>query len=284
MKESQTSSIKEAVKEHYADLISKRKKEGAGCGCGPSPSTQTSEKLESSCCSPDLTSIATSKTSVAELIGYDKTDISEIPDEAVQNAFGCGVPLTHVDIKEGDVVLDLGSGAGLDILLTSRKVGSTGKAIGLDMTPEMIEKANENAQKMGAQNVEFRLGEMEDMPIEDNSVDWIISNCVINLSPDKLKVFSEAYRVLKTGGKMVVSDIIAKDLSEELKQDFAFWAGCIGGALSEKDYLQAIRDAGFREVEVLSKVFLEEELSTQLGQNLYGKIASVKVRAIKEND
>jgi len=189
---------------------------------------------------------------LAPLAGYGEEERSQVPEEAYLNSFGCGNPVAFTEVKEGDVVLDLGSGAGLDVLLAAKKVGPKGKVIGLDMTPEMIEKARENARKAGARNVEFKLGEMEEMPVADASVDWVISNCVINLSPDKKKVFQEIYRVLKPNGKMVVSDIVAEGIPEKLKG--ILWSSCVGGALDEASYLRAIQETGLKDVRVVDRL------------------------------
>ncbi|MFQ5436060.1 MAG: arsenite methyltransferase, partial [Anaerolineae bacterium] len=255
--------------------------------CAPSASSVQNHEAAHSCCAP----AGTPEMSYAEKLGYHKTELAEIPREAVENTFGCGAPLEQVAMKEGDVVLDLGSGAGLDVLIASRKVGQSGKVIGIDMTPEMIQKAEENARKAGVNNVEFRLGEMENMPVEDDSVDWIISNCVINLSPDKPRVFREAFRVLKPSGKMVISDMVAEGLSQEVRSNLAWWAGCVGGALSEPDYLRAIQEAGFREVKVLSRFELSREIvaaaeaqlpnQTRMAFDDTARIASIKVQAVK---
>jgi SAM-dependent methyltransferase len=201
----------------------------------------------------------------------------------------------------GQTVLDLGSGAGIDCLLAAGRVGPSGRVIGVDMTPEMIEQARGNAGAAGVDNVEFRLGEMEHLPVADNSVDWIISNCVINLSPDKARVFAEAQRVLKPGGRLLVSDIIIKDLPAELLQDIGLWVGCVAGALEEDKYLETIRQAGFEQVEVAAKLIydaaailaflpdagqLVERMprfnsSEELAQELVGKIYSAKIGARK---
>lgn len=231
--------IKQTVREHYAALVVDEEDAKACCS---SKSCCESSGLEESL-----------KGDFAELAGYEDEQLSQLPEDAVENSFGCGNPLAFTEIKEGDVVLDLGSGAGIDVLLASKRVGPKGKVIGLDMTPEMIEKARKNAAKMEANNVEFRLGEMESMPVESDSVDLIISNCVINLSPDKDSVFSESFRILKPGGKMLIADIVANNLPEVVKSDLGSWAGCIAGALEEEEYLAKIRRAGFAEVNIAAK-------------------------------
>ena len=178
-------------------------------------------------------------------MGYCDEEINAVPDANL--GLGCGNPTAIGKIKEGDVVLDLGSGAGFDAFLSAKKVGESGKVIGVDMTKEMIEKAKENATKYNYNNVEFKLGDIENLPIENNSIDIVISNCVINLAPNKSKVFSEAYRVLKNGGKMYVSDIVLlKPLSVEQKKDEELIACCVGGALLKQDYIGLIRKAGFQ--------------------------------------
>ena len=204
-------------------------------------------------------------------------ELAHVPEDAFMG-LGCGNPTALADLKEGETVLDLGSGGGIDVFLAAVKVGLSGKAIGVDMTPKMVELATRNAQAGGFANVEFRLGEIEDLPVEDNSVDAIISNCVINLSPDKLRVFKEAYRVLKPGGRIMVSDIVTDgELPEEVRQDPEAWAGCIAGAMDRGDYLEAIRRAGFERVEVVG-----EQAYDEMGDpRLDGKVFSVQVRAFK---
>lgn len=186
----------------------------------------------------------------AKLAGYDEVMLRELPADAVVNSFGCGNPVAFASITEGEVVLDLGSGAGIDLLLAAKKVGQTGRVIGIDMTDEMLAKANENISAAGVDNVEVRKGIIEDLPVEDSSVDWVISNCVINLSPEKDKVFAEIARVLKPGGRMSVSDIVAEDLPEWVKSDEILYNSCIGGAISETAYLDGLRAAGLSEVRV----------------------------------
>jgi len=240
------------------------------------------------------------KAQWAKMIGYKDNDLKEIPDDAVDYAFGCGNPLSYAQVKEGDVVLDLGSGAGIDVLLASKKVGERGKVIGLDMTQEMIEKAKANAERAGVKNVEFCLGDIENIPKEDKSVDWIISNCVINLSPDKKKVFREAFRVLKPGGKILISDLVVEEIPEEVKNNLLAWAGCIAGAMDEKSYLDIIRKAGFKNVKVVGRFIFKSdtikglmadcrvevpdslnEIYAKYKKEIDGKISSIKVLAEK---
>ena len=251
MKSQDVKQIKESVRQHYADRI----------------------KTDESCCS-SLTCCPDTKTdSPAEKNGYTEAQISSIPTDAAEHSFGCGNPLEYMDVQEGDVVVDLGSGAGIDVLLASHLVGESGRAIGIDMTPEMIERAQQNAEEAGAKNVDFRLGEIESMPVEDESVDWIISNCVICLSPDKNKVFEEAYRVLKPGGKLVVSDMVANNMPRWARAAVNAWVSCISGALPEDQYLNSIRPAGFERVRVLSKSAYAKMRRVE--------VASVKVEAVK---
>ena len=211
---------------------------------------------------------------------------------------GCGNPTAIANLKPGEVVLDLGSGGGIDAFLAAKKVGPQGKVIGLDMTEEMIHKAQENAKKMGLTNVEFKLGEMEGIPLPDESVDVIISNCVINLSPDKDSVFREIFRVLKPRGRMAVSDIVTQSkLPKFITQNVEAWTSCVGGALKEKDYLDKIQNAGFSNISIESKhIYTHDEISMfketdstifekPLSQNeikaVEGKIASIRVTAEK---
>lgn len=209
---------KEIVKEKYREIAVG----GLGCGCG-----------------------CKSANTIAKSIGYSDKDLKVVGDANL--GLGCGNPLAFGKIKKGDIVLDLGSGAGVDAILAARKVGEKGKVIGVDMTEEMVKKAKENAKKQGVKNVDFMLGEIENLPIKDNSVDTIVTNCVINLTPDKAKTFSEAYRVLKPGGKIYLSDIVLlEELTEEQRNDKELIAGCVAGALLKDDYLNKIKDAGFK--------------------------------------
>lgn len=232
--------IKKAVKEQYSQIV---------------------EQNQQSCCSSDSCSCGCGSDPAAEAIlaGYTKEELAQIPQESILG-LGCGNPAAYAGLKAGETVLDLGSGAGIDIFLASLKVGPEGKAIGVDMTPEMIKKANTLAKDKGYQNVEFRLGEIENLPVADNTVDTIMSNCVINLSPDKAKVFGEAYRVLKAGGKMVISDIVSEQpLPEMIQNDLNAWSQCISGALRKEDYLAKIAGAGFKTQEIIAEreFFLE---------------------------
>jgi SAM-dependent methyltransferase len=218
--------IKQIVKESYAKIAK------TNCSCSCSCSQKSNEEL-------------------AKAIGYSDKEIKLVPEANM--GLGCGNPTALGDIKEGDVVLDLGSGAGFDCFIASKKVGKSGKVIGVDMTPEMIKTSKKNAKKYGYTNVEFKLGEIENLPITSESINVIISNCVINLSPDKAKVFSESCRVLKKGGKMFVSDIVLlKELSQKDRNNKELIAGCVGGALLKNEYLSLIKNAGLK-VKILSE-------------------------------
>ncbi|MEE9528984.1 MAG: arsenite methyltransferase [Dehalococcoidia bacterium] len=247
--------IKEVVKRRYAQIAKQDQQSCCpSCACGVNPLSQ------------------------AEAIGYLREDLEHIPEEAVMG-LGCSNPTTIADLKAGEVVLDLGSGAGVDVFLAANKVGSAGRVIGVDMTEEMVDKAKGIARTHGYHNVEFRLGEIEKLPVEDKSVDVIISNCVINLSPDKSKVFHEAYRALKPGGKLTVSDIVSEGaLPDEIKNDPEAWAGCIAGALEQQEYLKKIKKAGFGDVQVVSskEFYIEDK-----GGKVIKKLLSITVKAYK---
>lgn len=204
------------------------------------------------CCSP------VQKGAVAKLAGYSREELASLPQEAVVNSFGCGNPLAFGEVKEGDTVLDLGSGAGIDVLLAAKKVGPSGRAIGIDMTDEMIAKAKENIAASGLTNVEVRKGLIEELPVDSESVDWVISNCVINLSPEKPKVFAEIARVLKPGGRMLVSDIVVTDLPAWVREDAALYSSCVAGAISEDEYVGGLRGAGLVDVEVRERLVYDE--------------------------
>ncbi len=270
--------IKRFVKERYGGLARERNQP---C-CAPQTVTQN-------CCGP-ATGPCCPPTLAARL--YTSEELENLPGEIADFSLGCGNPTAIAELGEGEVVLDLGSGGGLDCFLAARKVGARGRVIGLDMTPEMIRLARQNARKVGAGNVEFRLGEMEHMPVEDNSVDVIISNCVINLSPDKDAVFSEAYRVLKPGGRLCVSDIVLRgELPAEIKESLEQWSGCVAGALEEKVYLGKIQSAGFLDItaegsSVPFYVETETPAEPDTGDSpnyldLGDKIVSIRVKASK---
>ena len=235
-----TDDIRVHVRERYGRLAEQQPVPMAASCCGPEASPG------SSCCgSEDPAAL----DKVAQL--YETTDVNDLPETVTNLSLGCGDPVTLASLLPGQVVLDLGSGGGIDCFLAAKQVGETGRVIGVDMTPQMIDRARANKDKLGASNVEFRLGEIEHLPAADESVDVVISNCVINLSPDKEQVFREAFRVLRPGGRLSVSDIVTDGpLPEALKKNLSAWAGCISGALEAKDYLKAIEDAGFAEVQL----------------------------------
>ncbi|HUI29889.1 MAG TPA: arsenite methyltransferase [Candidatus Acidoferrales bacterium] len=225
--------IKEEVKERYAGIVQTPRH---SCGCGNK---------------------STLEVNYSQIEGYN-------PD--ADYGLGCGTPTAFANIKEGMTVLDLGSGAGIDCFIAAKYVGASGKVIGVDMTEEMIKKANENKNKLNIPNVDFRLGEIESLPVDSGTVDRVISNCVINLVPHKEKAFSEIHRVLKPGGKFTVSDIVTDGkISEEERRDASLWAGCVSGALEKKDYLAIIEKAGFKEISVTSEVKGEHQLSGGAG-------------------
>jgi len=207
-----------------------------------------------------------------------REDLEHIPEEAIMG-LGCGNPAAMADLKPGEVVLDLGSGAGVDVFLAANKGGPTGRVIGVDITEEMVDKAKGIARSYGYYNVEFRLGEIEKLPIDDESVDVVISNCVINLSPDKSKVFREAYRALKPGGRLIVSDIVSqRELPDEIKNDLDAWTGCIAGALEQQEYLKKIKEAGFHDLQVVPNGGFHVEDPEDMEKV---KLLSVTVKAYK---
>lgn len=211
-------------------------------------------KTRSGCCGSGPTQTPARKGLFVELAGYSGEEVASLPESAVVDSFGCGNPVAFSGVKTGDVVLDLGSGAGIDLLLAARKVGPSGRVIGVDMTDEMISRANANIRAENLTNVEVRKGIIEDLPVDSASVDWVISNCVINLSPEKPKVFREIARVLKPGGQMLVSDIVANDLPEEIVANAALYASCVAGAISEEQYLDGLRSVGLTDVAVRGRL------------------------------
>lgn len=194
------------------------------------------------------------QSTFAKLANYSREELDSLPPEAVVSSFGCGNPLAFSEVKEGDVVLDLGSGAGIDLLLAAKHVGTSGRVIGVDMTDEMIVEARKNIAATGLTNIEVRKGLIEELPVDTGSIDWVISNCVVNLSPDKPRVFAEIARVLKPGGKVRISDIVTRDLPAWVRQSEALYSNCIAGAISEPDYLQGLRDAGLSQVAVQERI------------------------------
>jgi len=223
--------IRQAVRQQYGSIA-----ESGGCGCGPA------------CC----TSTADADT-LSRAVGYSADETALAP-EGANMGLGCGNPQAIANLKAGETVLDLGSGGGFDCFLAARQVGDTGHVIGVDMTPVMISKARTNAEKSGYRNVEFRLGEIENLPVADGTVDVIISNCVINLSPDKPRVFTEAYRVLKPGGRLAISDVVAfAALPEEMRQDMALFTGCMAGASLVAEVEEMLKATGFQQIRIVAK-------------------------------
>lgn len=230
MSTTETVDIKEVVKQKYGEAALRVHSGGSSC-CGATSGTGCTDPITSNL--------------------YDAAQIGQIPQEAILASLGCGNPTALAPLKPGETVLDLGSGGGIDVLLSARHVGPNGKAYGLDMTEEMLALANQNKQKSGIENVEFLKGEIENIPLPDNSVDVIISNCVINLSADKDRVLREAFRVLKPGGRIAVSDVVTRGtIPHEIRQKVLLWVGCIAGALDETDYRSKLKAAGFENVEV----------------------------------
>jgi len=256
-------------------------------------------KKESSCCVPADTCCGSIDLAqgISKTIGYSDEELTSVP-EGANLGLGCGNPVALASLVEGEIVLDLGSGAGFDCFLAANKVGKRGKVIGVDMTPEMIDKARENARKDNYENIEFRLGEIENIPAGDNSVDAVISNCVINLSPDKKRVFAEAFRVLKLGGRLMVSDIVLlKELPGFIINSIEAYVGCISGAMMRDEYIEVIREAGFREVKVMDETVFPIEcmandptakgiindlnITTEDIKDIENSVVSIKVQGIK---
>ena len=252
--------IKKIVKDGYANAVTQK----------------TSCCSTNSCCG----GIDRAKD-ISKKVGYSDSEMSAVP-EGANLGFGCGNPVALASLKEGDVVLDLGSGAGFDAFLAAKRVGKTGRVIGVDMTPEMVVKAKENAKKGKYTNVEFRLGEIEKLPVEGNSIDVIISNCVINLSPDKEQVFKEAFRVLKSGGRLMVSDLVLiKELPDAIKESIEAYVGCLAGATRRDEYLKLITMAGFQGVKVISESNYPVDAMFDNLKGAEDAVASIKVSALK---
>ena len=258
--------IREEVKKTYAEAISRK-------------NISCYSNLEETCCSVK-----------AKDIVYSEDELNNLHTDSAITSFGCGNPLAYSEVREGDVVLDLGPGAGLDLLIAARKVGPSGQVIGVDMTEEMISKAEENIKAAGVKNVEVRKGSIEDLPVKSSSVDWVISNCVINLSPEKEKVFSEISRVLKPGGRMVVSDMVGENIPEWLRENKNLYNACISGVISEKEYLSGLRKAGLEKIKVSErKTYQSDELESfiksipEIGEEIkrIAKEPDIKVESVK---
>jgi SAM-dependent methyltransferase len=264
--------VRETVREKYGQAALRVNAGGSSC-CGASAAIEG--------CDPITANL------------YDAAQTGMLPEEAVLASLGCGNPTALAQLNEGETVLDLGSGGGIDVLLSARRVGPTGKAYGLDMTDEMLALARENQRKAGAQNVEFLKGEIEHIPLPDNSVDVVISNCVINLSADKGRVLREAFRVLKPGGRFAVSDVVTRgEVPDEVRQNMLLWVGCIAGALGDEEYISKLTRAGFEQIDIEPiRVYSIEDARTFLsGQGVdvdamapavEGKFMSAFIRATK---
>jgi arsenite methyltransferase len=269
-----TTDIREVVMEKYGEAA-RRVASGVGSSCCGA----------SACCGTDVDPITRDL--------YDESQKSGLPETAVLASLGCGNPTALIELKPGETVLDLGSGGGIDVLLSARRVGPSGKAYGLDMTDDMLALARENQKKAGIENVEFLKGEIESIPLPDNSVDVIISNCVINLSADKDRVLSEAFRVLKPGGRFAVSDVVVRgEVPDEVRQSILLWVGCVAGALRDSDYVTKLTQAGFDSIDIeATRVYNVEDarafLSAEgvdveaIAANVKGKFISAFIRASK---
>jgi len=264
--------IKEQVREKYGEAALRVRTGGSCCGSAPSAS---------GCADPITSNL------------YDSTQTSQIPEEALLASLGCGNPTALAKLEPGETVLDLGSGGGIDVLLSARRVGPAGKAYGLDMTDEMLALARENQRKAGVQNVEFLKGEIENIPLPDNSVDVVISNCVINLSADKGRVLREAFRVLKSGGRFAVSDVVTRgEIPEEIRESMLLWVGCVAGALEEREYRSKLSDAGFENISIEpTRIYRSEDALSflvgkgidveKIGALVDGRFLSAFIRAVK---
>lgn len=263
MENSNNDKIHEAVRENYAKVATT-----SGCGCGPT------------CCSKSSNSNIAADASIA--LGYSNEDVRSVP-EGTNMGLGCGNPQVIAELQQSETVLDLGCGGGFDCFLASKKVGKDGLVIGVDMTPEMVSKARNVVQNSGETNIDIRLGEIENLPVADNSIDVIISNCVINLSPNKQRVFAEAFRVLKTGGRLAISDVIASaPIPEIVRNDLALHAGCIAGASTKNEVIAMLKSAGFGEIRVNpkeeSKSFIKDWAPGSGAENY---VVSADIQAIK---
>jgi SAM-dependent methyltransferase len=257
---------------------STEKVSGSSC-CGKSDTSKGNASAEPCCDRPEITS-----QQLSTLMGYSKEDIDSVPDGA-NMGLGCGNPVALASLKPGETVVDLGSGGGFDCFLAAKQVGDTGRVIGVDMTPDMVSKARANAKKIGANTVEFRLGEIEHLPLADNSADIIMSNCVINLSPDKQQVYGDAFRALKPGGRLAISDVVATaPLPAEIQQDLALLSACVGGAATIDDTVKKLEKAGFQDIEVTPKTEsakLISEWGAGKSKNPEDYVVSADIKAVK---
>jgi arsenite methyltransferase len=269
----QEQQIKEKIKERYGNIALT----GTETCCAPTIDFKSSKSgSSSSCCSP---------SDSATVIGYESKELESIPKASVLGV-GCGAPLHHAGAKKGETVVDLGSGAGIDVFLSANRVGESGRVIGIDLTDEMLEKARRNAKENGYTNVEFRKGDIEKrIPVDDNSVDLVISNCVINLTTNKVDTFREVHRILKQGqGRMVISDLVTDKEVYGDSVDSEKWCNCIDGALTKENYLESIRKAGFQNPEILEeKLYTQEESDNRVDDNKR-RISSIVVKAVKDTN
>lgn len=273
-KEVNNDAVRQSVRANYAEVA--RFGSMAGCGCAPA------DNAASSCCGGGDDAAAEHAKMASLAMGYSAADLEGLP-EGANMGLGCGNPQAIASIRAGETVLDLGSGGGFDAFLAMRQTGPAGKVIGVDMTPEMISKARKNAVTLNADNVEFRLGEIEHLPVSDNTADVIISNCVINLSPGKAQVFREAYRALKPGGRLAVSDVVATaQLPDEVLNDLKMLSGCIAGAASIDDIERMLREAGFENIRVTAKEESRELIrSWAPGRRVEEYVVSANIQAVK---
>jgi len=250
--------IKEFVEDRYSKIANEKEDSFSCSCCGDSSENSIIKKAQNA--------------------GYTLEEIESIPENALFG-LGCGNPTALAEIKTGETVLDLGSGGGIDVFLAANKVGNEGKVIGVDMTQKMVDTSIKNAEEANYENVEFKLGEIENLPIENNSIDLIISNCVINLTPNKLKAFQEAFRVLKANGQILISDLVTEGaIPPEIRKSFKAWSECVSGAMEKEEYIKTIKNAGFKNVKIVSQqVFTENDMN----ELLIGKIISVEIKARK---
>ena len=276
--------IKESVRESYAKVakaggVSIKSSMAASC-CGPSDTSADTNVAASCCGGPEVT-----PEQMSTVMGYSKEDIASVI-EGANMGLGCGNPVALASLKPGETVVDLGSGGGFDSFLAAKQVGESGQVIGVDMTPEMISKARKNADKTGTKNVAFRLGEIEHLPVADNSTDLIMSNCVINLSPDKLQVYREAYRILKPGGRLSISDVLATaTLPDEIQKNLALVAACVGGAETFDDTEKILKEAGFQNIKITANdnsLELIREWDPDISENAVDYVVSAYIEAVKQ--